>query len=373
MKEAITVLEFRRRIRDLLRERLLEVVEVVLAEELSQALGSESYERTAGRRGYRNGVEVRRLTTVAGTRELRVPRGRVEQQDGSTKEFRSEILPRYARRTREIDEAILSCYLAGANSRRIRLALQPLLGEEHLSKSAVSRVVGRLKELFAVWSQRDLSGESYAVLFLDGFHLKVRLARRVVSVPVLAALGVREDGQKVLVALRVATSEAEVNWAEVIVGLQRRGLAEPLCACHKARNLADHCPPHARAEMKRDYHLIVFAKDGLAARAAYDAFLTKWSKLCPPVARSLAEGGIELLTFYEFPKSMWKSLRTTNALENLNRELRRRTKTQASFSTEEAAVTLLYGLVAFGQIKLRKIDGHRALAALVAEGQSQAA
>jgi transposase-like protein len=80
MREAITgqVLEFRRQIRDLLRERLLAVVEVVLAEELSQALGSESYERTAGRRGYRNGVEVRRLTTVAGTRELRVPRGRVE-------------------------------------------------------------------------------------------------------------------------------------------------------------------------------------------------------------------------------------------------------------------------------------------------------
>lgn len=229
MKEATTgqVLGFRRQIRDLLRERLLEVVEVVLVEELSQALGSESYERTVGRRGYRNGVEQRRLTTVAGTRTLEVPRGRVEQADGSTQEFRSEILPRYARRTREIDGAILSCYLAGANSRRIRLALQPLLGDEHLSKSTVSRVVGRLKELFAAWSQRDLSGESYAVLFLDGFHLKVRLARRVVSAPVLAVLGVREDGQKVLVALRLATSEAEVNWAEVIVGLQHRGLPVP--------------------------------------------------------------------------------------------------------------------------------------------------
>jgi putative transposase len=266
MKEGTTgqVLEFRRQIRDLLRERLLEVVEVVLAEELSQALGSESYERTAGRRGYRNGFEERQLTTVAGTREVRVPRGRVRQPGGTTREFRSEILPRYRRRTQEIDEAILNCYLAGANSRRIRLALQPLLGEEHLSKSAVSRVVGRLKELFAAWSQRDLSVESYAVLFLDGFHLKVRLARRVVSVPVLAVLGVREDGQKVLVELRLAASEAEVNWAAVIVGLQRRGLAAPLllivdghqglgkalahwsgvkvqrCTHHKAGNLAEH-------------------------------------------------------------------------------------------------------------------------------------
>jgi putative transposase len=393
MKEATTgqVLEFRRRIRDLLRERLLEAVEVVLAEELSQALGSESYERTAGRRGYRNGVEERHLTTVAGTRKVRIPRGRLQQPDGSTKEFRSEIFPRYTRRTREIDEAILSCYLAGANGRRIRLALQPLLGDEHLSKSAVSRVVGRLKELFAAWSQRDLSGESYAVLFLDGFHLKVRLARRVVSVPVLAVLGVREDGQKVLVELRLAASEAEVNWAAVIVGLQRRGLAAPLllvvdghqglgkaiahwsgaraqrCTHHKAENLAAHCPAHARAEMKRDYDRIINAKDGLAARGAYDTFLTKWSRLCPPVARSLEEAGLELLTFYEFPKSMWKCLRTTNALENFNRELRRRTKTQASFSTETAAVTLLYALVAFGQIKLRKIDGHRALSALLAK------
>jgi putative transposase len=396
MKEATTgqVLEFRRRIRDLLRERLLEAVEVVLAEELSRALGSESYERAPGRRGYRNGVEVRQVTTVAGTREVRVPRGRVQRPDGSTKEFRSEVLQRYARRTREIDEAILSCYLAGANSRRIRLALQPLLGDEHLSKSAVSRVVGRLKELFVAWSQRDLSTESYGVLFLDGFHLKVRLARRVVSVPVLAVLGVREDGQKVLLALRLAASEAEVNWAEVIVGLQQRGLAVPLlmvvdghqglgkalvhwagvrvqrCTLHKASNLREHCPAHARAEMKRDYDRIVRAKDGLAARDAYNAFLTKWSKLCPSVARSLEEGGLELLTFYEFPKSMWKSLRTTNAVENLNRELRRRTKTQASFSTEEAAVTLLYGLVAFGQIKLRRIDGHRALAALVGKREA---
>jgi putative transposase len=131
----------------------------------------------------------------------------VQQPDGSTKEFRSEILPRYTRRTREVDEAILSCYLAGANTRRIRLALQPLLGDEHLSKSAVSRVVARLKALFAEWRERDLSGGSYPVIFLDGFHLKVRLARRVVSVPVLAALGVREDGQKVPLSLRLATSE----------------------------------------------------------------------------------------------------------------------------------------------------------------------
>ena len=130
---------------------------------------------------------------------------------------------------------------------------------------------------------------------------------------------------------------------------------------------------HPRAEMKRDYHRIICAHDGLAARAAYDAFLKKWTTLCPAVVRSIEEAGLDLLTFYDFPKSMWKSLRTTNTLENLNREFRRRTKTQASFSTEAAAVTLLFGLVAFGQIVLRRVDGHAQLAAFLAKEWSQVA
>ena len=130
---------------------------------------------------------------------------------------------------------------------------------------------------------------------------------------------------------------------------------------------------HARAEVQRDYHQIIYAADGLAARAAYDAFIKKWTPLCPPVVRSLEEAGLELLTFYAFPPAMWKSLRTTNSLENLNREFRRRTKTQASFSTEAAALTLLNGLVAGGQIVLRRIDGHQHLPAFLAKDWSQAA
>jgi transposase-like protein len=315
----------------------------------------------------------------------------VVRRDGTTHEFHSQLLPRYARRTRAIDEAILGCYLGGVNSRRIRTALKPLLGERHLSKSAVSRIVARLKALFMTWRDRDLSSERYPIVFLDGFHLKVRVARRVVSVPVLAALGSAENGQKCLIDLRVAASEAEATWGAVITGLQQRGLVAPLllvvdgnaglkkalerwegvrvqrCATHKLANLRSHCPKHAQPEMKRDYHRILYAADGLAARAAYDAFVKKWTSLCPAVAKSLEEAGLELLTFFEFPKAMWKSLRTTNTLENLNREFRRRTKTQASFSTEAAALIILYGLVAFGQIQLRKIDGHKQLPSFIAK------
>ena len=137
-------------------------------------------------------------------------------------------MPRYARRAREVDEAILGAYLAGANTRRIRKVLTPLLGEAHLSKSAVSRVAARLKAHFAAWSERDLAQERYAILFLDGFHLKVRMVRRVVSVPVLAVLGVAEDGTKCLVALRLAASEAGQHWTGLVADLQRRGLAAPV-------------------------------------------------------------------------------------------------------------------------------------------------
>ncbi len=391
------VVQFRRDFQALVRSRVRDAIQVVLEEELAEALGCGSYERSSGRQGYRNGTVSRPITTTNGLQEFEVPRGRLFNEDGSSTEFQSSVLPRYARRTAEVDEAVLGVYLAGANSRRIRKALTPLLGEANLSKSAVSRIVGRLKALFAAWNERDLSSECYPIIYLDGIALKVRLARRVVSVPVLAVLGVDEKGNKRLVALRLCVSEAEVHWRQLIEDLKKRNLPEPLvvisdghpgltrartawpgsqvqrCVVHKWENLKKHCPRHAHGELKRDWNTIVRAKDGATALEAYKAFEHKWDKLCPPVAKSLAEAGLDLLTFYEFPKSMWKGLRTTNALENLNREFRRRTKTQASFSTESAAVTLLYGLVAFGQIQFRRIDGHRALRALLTELAAPAA
>ena len=391
-----TVLQFRQDIQRRLRDRIREAIEATLQEELAEALGSGRHERTGNRVGYRHGAVTRTVTTADGLRTLEVPRGRVATGEGTT-EFRSRILPRYARRTREVDDALLGCYLSGTNSRRLRRALQPLLGERHLSKSAVSRVVARLKTLWITWQTRELRHERYAVVFLDGFHLRVRLAGRVIVVPVLAALGVTETGQKQLVALQLAAAEATSSWSGLLSDLQARGLPAPLlvvtdghaglkkaleawptvrvqrCTTHKWRNLEDACPVHARPELKRDYDRMIYAASGLDARAAYDACLKKWTTLCPAVARSLDEAGLDLLTFYTFPKAMWKSLRTTNALENLNREFRRRTKTQASFSTEAAAVTLLFGLVAFGHITFRKLDGHRELPAFLGKEWSQAA
>jgi len=390
-------LPIRHVIRELLHQRITQAIEIVIEEELTDLLGSSRYERTGERRGYRNGRVSRAITTESGPVEISVPRARIRDNAGNTSEFSSEILPRYARRTRRVDEAILGVYLAGANTRRIRKALMPLLGEANLSKSAVSRVVSRLKALFLSWGERDLSEETYPILLLDAIHLKVRLARRVVSVPVLVVMGVDEAGNKRLVALRLAISEAATNWGQVIDDLGDRGLPSPeliisdghkgllraisrwrdarvqRCTVHKRANLNAHCPAHARGELGRDYAAIVSAKGVMEAREAYTRFVAKWKTLCPSVAKSLEEAGHQLLTFYDFPKPMWKSLRTTNSIENLNREFRRRTKTQASFSTEDAALTLLYGLVAFGQITMRKITGHQHMATVSARRCREAA
>ena len=291
------VVGFRQDIRELLKRRVAEAVEVVLKEELAEVLGTTWYERSAVRRGYRNGSEERLITTSQGTRKIEVPRGRVAKPGGKTVEFRSQLL----------------------------LRLAP-------------------SEASANWS---------AVI--------VDLQRRALSTPALLVI----DGHQGL-------GKALDEW---------KGVKVQRCTVHKLRNLIDACPVHARREMQRDYQRITHAADGLWARKAYETFLAKWSQLCPPVARSLEEAGQELLTFYEFPKAMWKSLRSTpnttgctaNAIENLNREFRRRTKTQASFSTEEAGITLLYGLIAFGQIQLNKIQGFRDLVALGGRAQAQAA
>jgi putative transposase len=365
-----------------LRARVREAIEAIIEEELTAAIGCRASERSGDRAGYRHGAQVRELITEHGPTPLNIPRGRLFTEDGTTREWRSSLLPRYQRRTARVDAAILGGYLAGGNTRRLRTALAPLLGEANLSRSAISRIVGRLRTQFAEWQARDLSQESLVVVYLDGIYLPVRLARRVTKVPVLVALGVRDDGQKILLAMQLVAGETTAGWTELIADLARRGLAAPTlavvdgnpgllravrdawpatkvqrCIRHKWTNLKARAPRHAHRELKRDYHAIVMAADLGAARRAYAAFVHKWTPLCAGVVRSLEEAGEELLTYYRFPHSQWKCLRTTNPLERLNGEFRRRTKTQGSFRTETSAVVLLWSLVAFRQITLRKIDG----------------
>lgn len=371
----------RDRLTEALRDKVREMIMTLAEAELAEVLAARSYERSEDRRGYRNGKRQRSISTGLGATVIEMPRARISEGSGE-KEWQSGLIGRYQRRGASVDQALLGCYLSGANGRRIRGALSPLLRGSPLSKSAISRLVGRLEALFSQWRSRSLASEAVVVVYLDAIALRVRIAKKVISVPVLVGLGVKGDGHKMILDLELFQSESSSCWEGFVEGLISRGLKAPQlaiidgnkglrsalgknwpstlvqrCTVHKLRNLERYAPRHAIEEIKSDYHKIVYAESLEQANSAQRDFISKWKKLAHKVVVSLEEAGDELLTFYRFPKSQWKVLRTTNAIERLNGEFRRRVKTQSSLPDARAAERLLFGLIISGQIQMRRIDG----------------
>jgi putative transposase len=367
-----------------MRARVREMMEAIVEEELEAALGAAKSVRVGEtRQGYRHGTRARTLTTSLGPTSLAMPRARIHQADGTSTEWRSQTVRRYQRRTTRVDEAILGVYLAGGNTRRIRGALAPLLRGGPLSKDAVSRLVGRLRGDFELWRARDLSEEDIRYVFMDGWYPKVRIGRRRERVPVLVTLGVRANGERVVLDLRLVGEESAASWTDVVASLTARHLARPVlavidgnpgltnalrshwpgieiqrCTAHKLRNLQSKAPARLREELTEDYRRMIYGETVGDVEQARARFTKKWHLRCPAVVESLKEAGDELFTFLRFPRSQWKALRTTNALERINEEFRRRTKTQASLPGQDAVLFLLFGLLRSGQIKLRTLDGY---------------
>jgi putative transposase len=341
---------------ELMRERIRATIETIVEEELEGALGAARSQRVGSIRvGYRHGKRARTLTTSLGATTITMPRGRIEDAQGQRREWHSRMIPRYQRRTERVDEAILGVYLSGTNTRRLRGALAPLLRGAPLSKDAVSRLVGRLREDFEAWEQRDLGELQIRYLFLDGWYPRVRIGKKRVRVPVLVTLGVCANGHRVVLDLRLAGGESEQAWLDTMRSLAARNLGAPRlavidgnpglaaalrmqwpqlalqrCTNHKLWNLLAKAPAHLREELAEDYRRMIYAASREAVEQARVAFLRKWKLRCKAVSASFEEAGDELFTFTAFPISQWKALRTTNALERINEEFRRRTKTQAS-------------------------------------------
>lgn len=364
------------------RERVAAIIERVLEEELLSALGAAPSARVgAQRRGYRHGTRERTLTTSCGTTTVAVPRARLVQ-DGVATEWRPQTMRRYQRRTARVDEALVGAYLAGTNTRRLRSALGPLLGHGPLSKDVISRLIGRLQGDFEVWRERDLRAEPITYLLLDGWYPKVRIGKQRVRVPVLVTLGVRASGERIVLDLRLVGDESHAAWQDALAHLVARGLCRPRlavvdgnagllraleeqwpglaiqrCTAHTLRNVRGKAPKKLQEEAVEDFRRMISVESEAAARKARDLFLRKWRLRCPAVAASVEEAGDQLWTFLRFPRTQWKALRTTNALERINGEFRRRTKTQASLPNQDAVLLLLFGLLRSGHVKLRRIDG----------------
>lgn len=369
-----------------IRAQVRQTIVQIANEELSAFIGAAAYARTEGRRGYRNGTKTRTLTTSMGPCEFSMPRALVFE-GGKRVEWQSAMIPRYARRVREVDATLIGLYFGGVNTRKVSVALKPLLRESPLSKSSISRLTARLKGFFESWQGRSLAGEGIRYLYLDATYIGMRCAGRSRKLPVMAAVGVRSTGEKVLLSLAVMGSESAAAWEDFVGDLAVRGLKKPelvitdgnkglalvlerlwpglarqRCIVHKLWNLQSHVPRHLHEEVAADFRGIVYAEDPKAAWAAYGAFVRKWRRLHESVARSLEEAGADLLTFMRFPKAQWKSLRTTNIIERLNGAFKQRVKTQGLFPTESSVLIVLFGVVASGMVRLRRIAGFETMA-----------
>ncbi len=373
---------------DVARDHIRQALSRVAQEEMTAFLGAGVYARTETRRGYRNGTTSRTIATSFGPTELTMPRAIVFDGERN-REWQSQIVPRYARRTREVDAALLGLYFGGVNTRRVKQAIRPLLKDSPLSKSSISRVTVQLQAYFESWRERDLSGEDIRYVYLDATFMAVRCGGKggkAERLPIMVAIGVRSTGEKVLLSLAVMGVESTAAWGEFVNDLANRGLKRvqlaivdgnagltrsllelwpklPIqrCTVHKLWNLLGHAPKSLQGEVKADYDAIIYADDIEKATTAYAAFMRKWSRKAESVARSLEEAGMDLLTFMSFPKAQWKSLHTTNVVERLNHEFRRRTKTQGVFPTQSSILVLLFGLVASGMVRMRRIGGYETM------------
>jgi len=379
-----------------LRERVREFIEGLICSELDAALARPRYGRransnddangAAGAAGHRHGSRPRTLMGTFGKTEISVPRARLVAPDGRTTEWHSSALRAYQRRTLAADALIASAYLAGTNTRRVRRALAALFGGA-VGKDTVSRVWRKVKSDWDAWNARSLAQEPIVRLILDGTVVRVRLDRKATSISLLVVIGVREDGQKVLLAIKGMGGESTEAWRAVLDDLIGRGLRRPQflivdgaagldkaiaavwdgvpvqrCTVHKHRNLLAHAPERLHEEITADYTDMIYAATPEEIEARRKAFIRKWRLKHRAVADSLEEAGDRIFTFARLPPSQWRSARTTNAIERLHEEFKRRIKTQTVLPSAETAAMLFWALLASGQINMRKVDGWQSLA-----------
>ena len=345
------------------RQGVKAVLEEVLEEEMTQHLQASYRELTPTRRGERNGRYFRNLVTPAGKIErLEVPRDR----EG---EFVSEVFERYKRMTGDVEEAVLEMYLCGISVRKIA-GVTDALSKVKVGKDAVSRIASRLEEQQKEWRERSLGEKAYPYLYLDATYLKVRWASRVTSMALLVCVGVDEEGYREVLAVEVAGSEKGAAYASLLQGLLDRGLrgvrlvvsddhegikaavAGELpgvewqrCVVHFERNVLSQVPSSSMAEVAEDLKAVFKVSREKTARALAKEFSELYGERFPK-AVSVFERGIEdALTYLSFPGSHPARLRTTNVLERLFKEVKRRTRVVGVFPDETSASTLATEIV----------------------------
>ena len=338
-----------------------EIFNQVLMAQSTEQLGAEPYERTEERTAYRNGTRDRGMTTRVGALTLKIPRHRNGQ-------FSTELFSRYQRSEQALVLAMMEMVINGVSTRKVELITEELCGKK-FSKSTVSSLCQSLDPMVEAFKTRPLE-KHYPFVLVDAIYLKVREDGRVQSRGLLVAIGINEDGHREIIGFGVANSESEDSWGGFFASLKERGLKDvrlvtsddhkglvkavrkhfqgsswQRCQTHFSKNMMDHTPKALQAEMKEDLRGLYEAVDYDSARKIRDQIIEKY-EIKATKATAILDGAFDDITaVLALPLRYRKRLRTTNSVERLNQEIRRRERVIRIFPNEASVIRLMGALL----------------------------
>lgn len=346
--------------RDLMKALMKEALQEVLEGEMTEFLGAAPGERTEGRNGYRAGYYGRNLVTRIGKLELRVPRDR-------SGEFSTALFERYARSEKALVAALAEMYVQGVSTRKVKAITEELCGHS-FSASAISSINKGLDEALARFANRPLD-EAYPYLILDARYERVREDGVIGHRAVLIAIGINWEGQRQVLAVELANRESQSSWKQFLIRLRERGLsgvefvvsddhaglkkairevlteaAWQRCYVHFLRNALDYLPRKADDDCLQELRWIYDRRDIQEAHRDLSAWIAKWAGKYPKLVDWVEANITETLTFYRLPRAHHKHMKSTNMLERLNEEIKRRTRVVRIFPNAESCLRLIRAL-----------------------------
>ncbi len=344
-----------------IRENVGEYLSELMKVELTRFLGRESYERVESDVDHRNGSYGRHFTLKGiGEVGVKVPRDR----DGN---FKTQVIPRSKRYESELRQDLSMMFLTGVSTRTLSMMSKRLIGRK-ISPTEVSNANKELIDAVENWRTRDLSGDPIKYLFLDGVNFDMRIDGSIEKVPVLVAIGVTETGHKRVLGFQAGDKESAPTWREFFKDLKKRGLdgskmvlgvmdglpglekvfkeefpkaKVQRCQVHVVRNVLAKVPKKLKKAVADDIRSIFYASSKQKAMGFFDIFREKWQRDLPSAVKCLENSIEACLTYLMCPEEEWISLRTTNIIERLNKEFKRRTKPMEIVAGENACYTLL--------------------------------
>lgn len=348
-------------IRANVQETVGQYISSLMDSEMTHFLGRNRYERCEGGNNHRNGSYGRRFTLKGiGSVDIKVPRDR-------RGEFKTEVIPRSKQYEDSLREDLSVMFLAGISTRTLAMISERLIGRK-ISSGEVSKVSKELTHSVEAWRERDLSGEAIKYLYMDGTNFSMRVDGSVEKVPVLVVIGVTEDGYRTVLGLQAGDKESAANWREMFTDLKRRGLNSRLillgimdglpglervfeeefpeakiqrCQVHVSRNVLAKVPRKLKKTIADEVRSIFYASSKKKALTFFDNFKTRWENEIPSAVKCLKKSLQACLTYLDFPEEEWVCLRTTNVIERVNKEFKRRTKPMEILAGERSCYMLL--------------------------------